>query len=46
LSASDIKRDVAALALSEAFKGWMANKEETIAKREEKKHREKEATCN
>jgi hypothetical protein len=44
--ASDIKRDAAALALSETLKGWMANKEEAIAKRDEKKHQEKEATCN
>jgi hypothetical protein len=43
---SDIKCDAAALALSETFNGWMANKEEAIAKREEKKCREKEATCN
>jgi hypothetical protein len=43
---NDIKRDAAALALSKTFKGWMANKEEAIAKREEKKHREKKATCN
>jgi hypothetical protein len=35
--ASDIKRDATALALSETFKGWIANKEEAIAKREEKK---------
>jgi hypothetical protein len=44
--ASDIKRDATALALSETFNGWMANKEKVIAKREEKKHWEKEATCN
>jgi hypothetical protein len=43
---SNIKHDATALALSEIFKGWMANKEEAIAKREEKKQREKEATCN
>jgi hypothetical protein len=41
-----MKKDVAALALSETFKGWMADKEEAIAVREEKKRREKEATCN
>jgi hypothetical protein len=34
---SDIKHDATALALSETFKGWIANKEEAIAKREEKK---------
>jgi hypothetical protein len=43
---SDIERDVVALALSETFNGWMANKEEAIAQREEKKRREKVATCN
>jgi hypothetical protein len=43
---SDIKKDAAALALSETFKGWMADKEEAIAVREEKKRREKEATAN
>jgi hypothetical protein len=32
--------------LSETFKGWMADKEEAIAKRAEKRRREKEATCN
>jgi hypothetical protein len=32
--ASDMKKDVAALALSETFKGWMAYKEEAIAVRE------------
>jgi hypothetical protein len=41
-----MKKDVAALALSETFKGCMANKEEAIAVREEKKRREKEATAN
>jgi hypothetical protein len=45
-TASDIKRDAAALTLSETFKGWMVDKEKATAKREEKKHREKEATCN
>jgi hypothetical protein len=35
-----------ALALSETFKGWMADKEEAVAMREEEKRREKEATCN
>jgi hypothetical protein len=37
----DMKKDAAALALSETFKGWMANKEEAITVREEKKHQEK-----
>jgi hypothetical protein len=41
-----MKKDVAALALSETFKGWMADKEEAIAVREEKKCRKKETTCN
>jgi hypothetical protein len=36
-----MKKDVAALALSKTFKGWMADKEEAIAVREEKKRREK-----
>jgi polyphosphate kinase len=45
-TASDMKKDVIALALSETFKGWMADKEEAIAVMEEKKRREKEATCN
>jgi hypothetical protein len=40
-TASDIKKDVVALTLSEIFKGWMAEKEEAIAVREEKKHQEK-----
>jgi hypothetical protein len=44
-SKGDLKRDVAALALSETFKGYMAEKEEALAKRKEKKHRDKEATC-
>jgi hypothetical protein len=44
--ASDLKRDATALALSETFKGWMVDKEEIIAKRYEKRRREKEATCN
>jgi hypothetical protein len=44
--ASDMKKDTTALALSESFKGWMANKEEAIAVREEKKCRKKEATCD
>jgi hypothetical protein len=43
---SDMKKDAATLALSETFKGWMADKEEAIAVREEKKCREKEATAN
>jgi hypothetical protein len=43
---SNIKCDATALALRENFKGWMANKEESLSKREEKKRREKEATCN
>jgi FtsZ-binding cell division protein ZapB len=43
---SDMKKDAAALASSETFKGWMADKEEAIAVREEKKCWEKEATCN
>jgi hypothetical protein len=43
---SDMKKDVVALALSETFKGWMANKEEAIAVTEEKKLRKKEATTN
>jgi hypothetical protein len=43
---SNMKRDAAALALSEIFKRWMADKEEAIAMRKEKKHREKEATTN
>jgi hypothetical protein len=41
-----MKKDVAALALSKTFKGWMADKEEAIAVRDEKKRREKEATAN
>jgi hypothetical protein len=45
-TASDIKRDLVALALSGTFKGWMADKEEAIAKREKNRRREKEATCN
>jgi hypothetical protein len=45
-TASDMKKDAAALALSETFKGWMADKEEAIAVREEEKHRKKEATAN
>jgi hypothetical protein len=40
-----MKKDVTALALSETFKGWMADKEEAIAVRKEKKHCEKEATA-
>jgi hypothetical protein len=43
---SDMKKDATALALSETFKGWMADKEEAIAMREEKKRHENEATCN
>jgi hypothetical protein len=43
---SDMKKNAAALALSETFKGWMADKEEAIAMRKEKKHREKEVTAN
>jgi hypothetical protein len=43
---SDMKEDDAALALSETFKGWMADKEKAIAVREEKKRREKEDTAN
>jgi hypothetical protein len=43
---TDMKKDVAALALSETFKRWMDNKEEVIAVREEKKRRKKEATYN
>jgi hypothetical protein len=43
---SDMKKDAAGLALSETFKGWMADKEEAIAVREEKKLHEKEATAN
>jgi hypothetical protein len=42
---SDLNRDVTVLALSETFKGWMVYKEEAIAKRDEKRRREKEATC-
>jgi hypothetical protein len=42
---SDLKRDAAALALSETFKGWMVDKEEAIAKSEEKRNQEKKATC-
>jgi hypothetical protein len=45
-TAFDMKKDAAALALSETFKGWMADKEEAIAVRKEKKRREKEATSN
>jgi hypothetical protein len=44
--ASDMKKDTAAVALSESFKGWMADKEEAIAMREEKKCCKKEATCD
>jgi hypothetical protein len=40
------KHDVAALALSDIFKGWMTDKKEAIAKREEKRRREKETICN
>jgi hypothetical protein len=43
---SDIKHDAAALALSETFTRWMANKEEVIAKREETKRQEKDTTFN
>jgi hypothetical protein len=43
---SDMKKDSAALALSETFKGLMADKEEAVAVREEKKRLEKEATAN
>jgi hypothetical protein len=43
---SDMKKDVVALALSETFKGWMADKDEAIVMIEEKKRREKEATAN
>jgi hypothetical protein len=43
---ADMKKDVAALALSETLKGWIPNKEEAISMREESKCREKEATCN
>jgi hypothetical protein len=43
---SDIKCDAVTLASSETFKGWMADKEEAIAKREENRSQEKEATCN
>jgi hypothetical protein len=32
--------------LSDTFKGWKADKEGAITVREEKKHREKEATAN
>jgi hypothetical protein len=32
------------LRLSETFKGWMDEKEETLAKMEERRHREKEDT--
>jgi hypothetical protein len=35
-SKSDLKRDAATLALSETFKGWMTEKEETLDKREDK----------
>jgi hypothetical protein len=44
--ASDMKKDAVTFTLSETFKGWMADKEEAIAMREEKKRREKEANCN
>jgi hypothetical protein len=44
--ANNMKKDATALAWSETFNGWMADKEEAIAVREENKHREKEATCN
>jgi hypothetical protein len=44
-TASDMKKDAASLALSKTFKRWMADKEEVIAVREEKKHREKEANA-
>jgi hypothetical protein len=43
---SDMKKDVVALALSETFKGWMADKDEAIVMIEEKKRRETEATAN
>jgi hypothetical protein len=43
---SDMKKDATALALSKTIKGWMANKEEAISVREEKKCRKKEATSN
>jgi hypothetical protein len=35
---SDMKRDVAALALRETFKGWMADKEEAISVRERRRN--------
>jgi hypothetical protein len=43
---SDIKCDASTFALSKTFKGWIADKEEAITKREDKRRREKEATCN
>jgi hypothetical protein len=43
---SGLKKDVVALVLSETFKGWMADKEEAIVVREEKKCREKEVIVN
>jgi hypothetical protein len=44
--ASDIKRNADALPLSNTVKGWMAKKEKASGKSEEKRRREKEATCN
>jgi hypothetical protein len=42
---SDLKRDVTALALSETFKGWMAKKEEALAKEEEEMPGERGHMC-
>jgi hypothetical protein len=42
---ANLKPDAFALALSETMKTLMVEKDEALAKRDEKRHREKEATC-
>jgi hypothetical protein len=42
---ADLRQDASALAISETLKGLMAMKEEALAKKDEKRHRKKEATC-
>jgi hypothetical protein len=42
---ANLKHDASAFALSKTLKGLMAKKEEVLAKRDEKRRREKDATC-
>jgi hypothetical protein len=45
-SMADLKRDASTLFFGETLKGLMAEKEDAVAKRDEKRRREKEATRN